>query len=460
MENYNYKQTIPVTTECDVLVVGGGTAGFPAAISAARTGARTILVERFGFLGGCFIGGAIGFHTFYNVYHRDPHAQKEKLVAGIPQEIVDRVTAMGGGMGHLEFTKSELTSVLTPIEPEHFKLLAHEMAQEAGVQLLLHTAAIGALTEDSRIRGVVIHNKAGLQAILAKQVIDCTGDGDIAADAGVPFKNYTKDDGLNTFGRGISLTLRIANVNLEETVAWLEGSAAIRSIVWGAKQGGSGRDLIRAGLNFREVMPEKVKEYGIGGGLITTSIMQHDLTYCNCTWHIPTDNLDAKDLTNSELVLRRQAAKVIRFLRENIVGFENAYLALTSYQLGVRLSRIFDCEYELSREEVLDGTKFDDQIGKLSFVDIPDQFIKDSGWVGVPYRIFIPKAVENLLLGGRMVSHDHLVHQTTRNTVAGMIGGQAVGTAAALSFAAGISPRQLDPQTLRQKLRADGVLLD
>ena len=178
----------PVSYECDVLVAGGGTAGIVAALAAARNGAKTILIDRYGFLGGTLINGAGPLHSFFNLYKAFPGVAKVQVVRGIPQEIVDRMVKAGGSPGHLEQDKGrQLRFRHHPDRLGIFKGVIFDMMEEAGVRVLLHVMAVETIREGNRVKGVIIEGKSGREAILAKTVIDTTGDGDVAAKAGAGF---------------------------------------------------------------------------------------------------------------------------------------------------------------------------------------------------------------------------------------------------------------------------------
>jgi len=446
---------IPVRDEADVLVVGGGTAGPAAAIAAARHGSRTLLIERAGFLGGNLVGGATGFHGFWNVYHREQGAKKVKIVEGIPQEIVDRSLAAGAGVGHIEFQRSlDFNSVYTGLEPERTRVLLYDMVTESGCRVLLHASAAAAWTQGDR-HVVVIQSKAGREAIVARQVIDCTGDGDAAAWLGAPFENFAGEKAWGT-----SLTFRIANIHLERVLPFMEANGEVPQLVIGRKIGGTKDEIVRMTMRWGEKLAAEARARGAAGGMIANSLCRHEITYCNCTWRKYEDNLDPADLTRSEIVLRKAGQAHARFLRECVPGCEEAYVCSHSPTLGVRLSRIFQTEYEIPREDVLGGRHHDDTIGFVSFVDMGDQWIRRAGCFGIPYRAIVPLGVENLLLAGRMISRDEVVFQTTRNTVSCVEQGQAAGTAAALSIERGTTPRRLDPRLLREALAADGAKVD
>ncbi|MDQ1328817.1 MAG: hypothetical protein QG641_2103, partial [Candidatus Poribacteria bacterium] len=169
----------------DVLIAGGGMAGIASAIASGRTGAKTILAEKAGWLGGMGITGATGLHSFFNIFDAHPGAERTRVVDGIAQELVDRVTQLGGAMGHIHMERGgDFVSMLTPVEPETFKFVAVQMCLEAGVKMLFHTVIDEVRANDGHIDGVVVWNKAGRSLIRAKQYIDCTGDGDLSAYAG------------------------------------------------------------------------------------------------------------------------------------------------------------------------------------------------------------------------------------------------------------------------------------
>ena len=267
---------IPVKDEVDVLVVGGGTAGPAAAIAAARHGARTLLIERAGFLGGNLVGGATGFHGFWNVYHREPGAPKVKIVEGIPQEIVDRSLTAGAGVGHIEFQRSlDFNSVYTGLEPETTRILLFDMVSGSGAKVRLHTWAAAARTRQDR-HLVITESKAGREAVVARQVVDCTGDGDVAVWLGAPCENFCGERAWRT-----SLTFRIANMRLETALPWLEAHASVPQLAVGRKIGGTADEVVRLSLRFSGELAAKARERGARPWMICNSLRRHEATYCN-----------------------------------------------------------------------------------------------------------------------------------------------------------------------------------
>jgi flavin-dependent dehydrogenase len=215
----------PVGYECDVVIAGGGTAGVVAALAAARNGAKTILVDRYGFLGGTMLNGAGPLHSFFNLYKAFPGVEKVQVIRGIPQEIIDRLVAAGGSPGHLEQDKGgTYDSVITLVDWEIFKGVAFDMLEEAGVRILLHVMAVGTVMEGSTVKGIIIEGKSGREAILAKAVIDTTGDGDVAAKAGAAF---IKQHGTTRVGMPFGMT----NVDMPRLVRFLEEHDMVTQLI-------------------------------------------------------------------------------------------------------------------------------------------------------------------------------------------------------------------------------------
>ena len=446
---------VPIKAEYDVVVIGGGTAGVVAALAAARGGARTALVERYGFLGGTLIGGATGVHSFFNLYKHAPATEKKQIVKGIPQEMVDRLTEAGGGLGHVEMLLGyDFTSMLTPCEPEVFKLVANRMCKEAGIDLLFHTLIVDAFAVGGQARGLIVESKSGREAILAKRVIDCSGDGDAAARMGAPFTLFKGEANY-----GVAMTFRVANVDLDRAAGFLRGKNALTQHAVAVKYGGSRESTIRIGANFK-AWDSGWESSGTRGWLLSTGIRENDLTYLNCTGVFNLDSLSRDDLAAAEVQLREQVHAMTGFLRRAVGGFEDAHVSATSVQAGVRRTRIIGCQYDLPREAVLEGWSFPDEVARYGFIDNAQYFVKDNGTYGVPYRCLVPKNVDNLLVAGRLISTDQVVHNSTRNTALSMACGQAVGTAAALSLELGVTTAELDSRALRERLAADGAYFE
>jgi 2-polyprenyl-6-methoxyphenol hydroxylase-like FAD-dependent oxidoreductase len=445
----------PVKYECDVIVAGGGTAGVVAALAAARNGAKTILLERNSFLGGSMLNGAGPLHSFFNLYKAFPGVEKVQVVRGIPQEIVDRMVAAGGSPGHLEQDKGgSYDSVITLIDWEIFKGVIFDMMEEAGVRMLLHVMAVETVREGNKVKGVIIEGKSGREAVLAKAVVDATGDGDVAARAGAKF---IKMHGSTKIGMPFGMT----NVDMPRLVKFLEEHEMVNQIVRADKDGSRIDDIIRLGFELKKIplFREYMDKTGIWGPL-GASLHEFNYNYINGTSLPNVDTTDTETLSKAEVTLRKQVMTLSKMLREHIPGFEKAYLTWTPVSVGVRYTRVIECGHDMSLDEIVNCARFDDEVMLYGFHDMaPRVMIKNGGYYGIPYRALIPNGVEGLLVAGRLITSTFEAHMSTRNTVSCMGQGQAAGTAAALAAKTGFSPRDLDVKLLRETLRSQNVFL-
>ena len=447
--------------ELDVLVVGGGNAGCAAALASARHGARTLLVERYGFLGGTATASMVGpWMTF--------HSGSERIVGGIAQEIVERLQRMGGSPGHV-YDSSDYVATITPFDPEIHKALLFEMMRESGVQLLLHAYFLRTLChrEVSRgsVEGAVFATVAGEREYRAAVTIDATADAYVAASAGVA----TQQGDSRGRVQPASLMFRLSHVDLAKTAAYLrmhpdqmrtslkthERVAPALSAVAGL------HDLWHAAIERGEVdIPREVVSFFI--------TPYPDEVSVNMTRVTNIDPLDPDDLTRAEVEARMQVMQLLEFFRKNVPGFERARIAATGTQIGIRESRRIVGEYTLTREDVLQGRHFDDAVARSAYpIDIHNP--AGSGTVThrlaagesyeIPYRCLVPKNVDRLLVAGRCISTTHEALASTRLTPTVMTLGQAAGTAAALAFRTGGDVRAVDTGLLRGELLDDGVLV-
>lgn len=406
---------VPVVGEYDVVVAGGGLAGAVAAIAAARNGAATILVERLGVIGGTATAGLM---TSFNGF-RNEHAPNElQTVKGLGQEIVDELLEVGGATpltAHGDFG-AELRvghcSYAVGYDPDALQRVLLKLIKAAGAKLLLHTWISGVHMEGpgSVIRGLIVENKSGRQAILGKVVIDATGDGDVAVAAGAPFAKAKK-----TGERMMRATLmvRVANVH-PERIAEQRGCIVIgnTAVVWGPSVGG-------------------------------------------------VDGSDAEDLTAAEIAAREQVPAFMARLRER-PGFEDCVLVATAAQVGIRETRRIVGEYVISESDAVKGARFPDVVA-ISSNPVPGYygqryFFEHEGF-DVPYRALVPLVVENLLLAGRCISAEQVPFQSARSQAPLMAISQAAGTAAALCVRLGVQPRKLDYRTLQATLLSQGAEL-
>ena len=440
---------------CDVLVLGGGMAGIAAALAAARQGASTALVEQAGWLGGIGVIGATGLHSFFNIFDAHPGAERTRVVAGIAQELVDRVQRRGGGLGHIRMERGgDFVSMLTPVEPEVFKLVAAETCREAGIRLLLHSTIDEVRASNGHIDGVVVWNRAGRSLLRAKTYVDCTGDGIVASYAGALVQTFAPGD-PGAYSAGF--TFRLCNVDLARMEADLDRRGLITQLAHAVKPGMSAPDLVRLGIDMRRMRAEGVEN--APRYFLSSSLRPREITYMNCINHGPNDGMNPEHLTEAELDLRAQMFAVADMFRHHVAGCEECYPAGPSPYAGQRRGLAVRCDYELSQEDCTEGRQFDDQIACFSFIDNSRYLVRDAGAYGIPYRALLPRGVDNLLIAGRMMTVDLVAHNSTRNTVCCLACGQAAGTAAAMAAALNGATRQVDPQALQDALRAAGALL-
>ncbi len=445
----------PIAHEADVVVCGGGTAGFVAALAAAKEGARTTLLERHSFVGGTMINGAGPLHSFFNLFKAFPGATKQQVVKGLPQAIIERLARDGATHGHLEMDKGgNYDSVITIIDWEGFKDTAFKMLEEAGVRLLLNTIVSGVMKDGDSVSGVIIEGKSGRQAIKAKVVIDATGDGDAAALAGAGF---VKKHGTTSVGYPFGM----ANVDMMRLARYLEEQGMVTQLVRGQKDGRDGDDVIRLGFDLKKDprFAAFMDKSGMWGPL-GFSFHSNHFTFINTANKRNVDATDTEELTAALVELRHQVMELSRMLVAFIPGFEEAYVSWTPQHLGVRYTRAIDCEVDLSLEQIVSGARFEDEVFLYGFHDCaPRIMIRDAGWYGFPYRALLPKKVEGMLVAGRLLTSDWDAHMSTRNTVSCMAQGEAAGTAAALCALSGVAPRALDTEALRARLKENGVYL-
>ena len=444
----------PVKFECDVLVAGGGTAGTVAALAAARNGAKTVLIERHGHLGGSMINGAGPLHSFFNLYKAFPATGKIQVVRGIPDEIVNRLIKAGGCLGHLEQEIGfEYDSIATIIDWEIYKQVIFEMMREAGVKLLLHTLIADTIVENGAVKGIIVESKSGREAILAKTVIDATGDADVSFRAGAKCTNMFPDG-------HVGMPFGMSGVDIPKAVEYFKDQGLIYSLIHSDK-GSDYDNIVRVGFHLKQVpaFTEFMEKSGMWGPL-TVARHEGDFSFINTTNMKPLDAIDIEEITRAEVELRDQVMTMAGMLKKHIPGFARAYVTWTPVHFGVRRTRIVECEHDISIDEIINAERFHDEVALYGFHDLaPRIIIKDGKFFGIPYRALLPKKIENLLVAGRLITSNWEAHMSTRNTVSCMAQGQAAGTAAALASKSGVSPRMLDTDLVRNKLREQGAFL-
>jgi hypothetical protein len=449
----------PVVAEADVVVVGGGTAGVVGALAAAREGAKTILVEQLEHLGGTIHGGGMAWLSFFNPYKMFPRAKKEQVVFGLPWTLLTRIKDAGGSFGPVENEfGGEKFPDFTVVDPEIYKKVTFEMMRENHVHLMMRTWFSEALVENGKLKGIIVENKDGRSAILAKQFLDCTGDGDLAARAGCDFIREADQDKLyattQVFGMG--------NVDLKRTFEWAKAQG-ICSRVARVNVGTPDETVVGMFIEFRDYPPTaKIWQANGWWGPVFCTTRKNEVYFLNGTMAYPGDALKQDWVHEAEMKLRTATIWVFAdMLKKYAPGFESAYINRTAPLLGVRRTRVIKCEYDITSEDVVNERGFADEIGRFGWVDIEDKSYspKGGGSYGIPYRALLPLKVDNLLVSGRMITAEWEAHMSTRNTVASMVQAEAAGTALAMAAAGGVTARRVDVGKLQARLLERGVYL-
>ncbi len=428
---------IPVVENVEVLVLGGGPAGIHAAAAAARGGAKTMLVERYGFLGGMATAGLVG--PILGVYH---WGTGRRILGGIPWEMLQRMSDQGGALLHEK-------GFHVPFDPEVLRFAADKVVIEAGARLRLHSVAVDAVTEDGRITAVIIESKSGRQAIKAKVVVDSTGDGDIASRAGAPFELGRPEDGaLQPF----TLVFRLANVDLLKI-----------KHIYDTKIGYVAADVRK--LMLKAVQAGELPPFG-GPWIMKGSTVRDNEAFVNVV-RLWGSALDAEVLTNNEITGRDHVMRFVKFFKENIDGMRDCYLMDSASQIGIRETRRFTGDYILSEEDLINEKIFDDSIamgGHIIDIHAPDGTSEQRRDAvpayQIPYRCLVPKKIENLIVAGRTVSTTHVAHASIRVMGTCMGIGQGAGVAAALAAKGDGVARHVNTEDLRSCLKDLGAVTE
>jgi hypothetical protein len=439
----------------DIVVVGGGPAGINAAIAAGRKKKKVLLIERHGFLGGMStIASVYPWMTF----HTENGTQ---VIKGIAEEIVQRLKDRGASPGHLRDTCGFVYSV-TPYDPEVYKVLAVEMLEEAGVELLVHSFVDELKVENDKIQYIEITSKSGRQKIYADVFIDSSGDADLAHLSGAPTLKGRDGDQKT---QPLTMKFRMRGVDLDRIKAHMLSNPDnfFRKTPFD--------ELPELPLTSVQGFYKEWKEADLPinrDQVLFFSGPAKDEVLVNMTRVQDLDATRIEDLTKAEFEGRKQVLMVADFLKEWIPGFENASISSTGAQIGIRESRRIDGEYTLTKEDVTAGKTFDDVICKSGYpIDIhaPSGNGMEIAWVegdgsfDIPYRTLVPKKINNLLVAGRCISTTHEALATTRLTPSAMAVGQAAGTAAAIALDSGTLPGEIDVKALQRELVADKMVL-
>lgn len=443
----------------DVVVIGGGPAGTVAAIAAARGGARTLLVERYGYLGGMLTTAGVGPQMTF-------HARETQVVRGIPEEIVSRLKELNLSPGHMEDYVGYCYTI-TPFDAEGMKYVLETMAREAGVTLLYHTVFTGCTVNDGKIESVRLYAKQGYFDVTAKVFLDCSADADLATAAGVSSVYGRETDHL---AQPMTMNVKVGNVDRDRLIAYVQGN---REDMLGTMPFEKLRLLPRTGMAgaYELVREAKDKE---------EFHIDRDLAFCletnnegefilNMSRVIKKSAVDSFALTEAEIEGRRQAREIVAFMQKYIPGFEQCRMLSTGPQIGIRESRKINGKYKLTGEDLLANKMFADAIAMGGYpIDIhsPDsegmkhRHLKPGSWYSIPYGSLVTEEIENLVVAGRCISVTHEACAAIRVTPIVMAIGQAAGCAAALSVSHGQKANVLDTELLRKKLKEQGVFLE
>jgi hypothetical protein len=443
-------RTLPVYGEFDVVVIGGGPSGIAAAASAAKHGARVLLVERYGFLGG--MGTAGGVTNFAGLYGRKD-GEMRQVVHGVVDELLDRIAALGGLNAPQDGMQGRIR--VRSYDVSAFKCAADQLLVDAKVRLLLHAWAAAVVMEGAHITALIVETKSGRQAIRATSFIDCSGDADIANFAGVPFE---LGDG---HGSGLYPTtmFRVGHVDAQPALAAVGEFKAINTFMEEAQARKPGQyNFPREGAILR---PQK-----------NPAEWRANVTQISNAGGTAMDATDAQQLSDGELEGRRQIAQYFNFMRNELPGFGQSAIVDIAAQIGIRETRRIKGVYALSGEDILSSARFDDAIGINAWpmelhaagrIDwhFPRNWEAGTGRVynDLPWRMLVPQKVDNLLVAGRCASMTHEGQSAARVSGGCFVMGQAAGTAAS-QFRAGQAFKDMDAKPPQLLLRQDGVYFD
>lgn len=442
----------------DVIVVGGGPAGVCAAISSARQGMKTLIVEQNGFCGGMATAGLVGpFMTCYD------SAGENMIIRGLFEEIVDRLVERGfaihpkdvmGGTAFTSWIKIGHDHV-TPFESEGLKFVLDEMLSEAGAEILYHTTFLESILENSKIVGIKTASKSGVEEINAQVVIDCTGDGDVAFRCGVPFEMGNEELGLIQLA---TMFYHISNVDSDALEADIQ--ANINNFY--RKDGVNYRSLHWRVTEARENGDWTLDRVSIG----IFRMPKKDEWCVNTSRIMGVDSTDNRSLTNAEIEGRKQVDEITRFFRKYVPGCADARIKATASHIGIRESRHIKGEYQLTADDLLNAKVPEDSVFiAANSVDVHGRFGPKSNeyvpingkYYGVPYKSLVPVKIDGLLVAGRCLSADSTAAGAVRVMPPCMAMGQAAGTAAALSIKTQCEVRNIDIDKLKLILKEDKV---
>jgi hypothetical protein len=484
----------PIYKKVDVLVAGSGPGGLGATIAAARNGANTLLVERNPYLGGQATASL-------QVWFGGP----TDLVAGIPKEVAQKLDKLGVSR-YIERGRYPPAAKGAPpftyhmsFDPETYKFVVSDMVEESGAKMLVDTWVVDTIVENKVVKGVIIENKSGRQAILSDVIIDATGDADVAARAGASYETLPKSGYLMP----MVMLFRMGGLDYKRIAFYARqhpddfpvffdpvlgvppgefdgiNSASIMGIMAGW------RSLIKEGKEKGELPGNTMRGFTLVG--VSPYTIKRGIGYIHAIQPLRYVPWNADDLNQAKLEGRKSVLKFVQWLKK-VPGFESSFLIDIAPQMGIQDSRRIVGEYMLTRKDIREGRTFEDDITLVTLTWPDISVAEDSGWMlhpaegtelsdsqdrswrdtpwfqtvfGIPYRCLIPKGIDRLLVAGQTISMTYMAHEpgSCRNMTTMMTFGQAAGTAAAVSVKGGISPREIDISTLQKTLQKQGVIL-
>jgi hypothetical protein len=433
---------IKVLREADVVVVGGGPGGHAAAVSAARNGADTVLLERYGHLGGMATGGLV-----IMIPHLSDGTER-MIIAGQCKEWLDRLDVRGASVHqnyedvgsnekelveywrdfHQFFVCEDRVQLGAMVDPEILKCVLNDMVEEAGVKLFLHSWGTKTIVEKNEVQGVIFESKSGRQAILGKVIIDGTGDGDLLLSAGAEFD------------RNIKPNLRIATVAVVFRLGNVDTKTHDKFKKIEAKK-------------YADLMGELVKS----GGFPVAQRSAHDDVLWVSNWIPGLDILNVEDLTRTEVEIRKKMLITYDFFKKKVPGFEKSFILDTASQTGTRGSRRVIGEYMVTEKDWHSGKTYKDTIAVLP--QLRNIVSPEHPHMHIPYRSLVPRKVDNLLVAGRSFSSDDIVNNDYNLIPHCILFGQAAGTAAALAIKSGVKVRNVNIADLKDSLIKQKVVL-
>lgn len=486
-------RNIPVYKKVDVVVAGSGSAGLAATVCAARNGADVLLVERNSFLGG---QSTASFQVWFG--------GATDILTGFSKEMAERLDDLGAaGLLERYRTQTQETGIMPlsyhiTIDPEVWKYIAYDMVEESGAKMITNTWAVDAIVKDREIKGIIIENKSGRQAILADVVIDATGDADIAAKAGASIDKVPKSGYL----MGMVMLFRVGGIDYQKIADYAREHPDDFMPGSGVPPGDfDGKNMASIqGIGGWSSLVKKAKEKGVLPGdwqsgwgresfsiCVSPSAIKRGIGYFDLIHVFKRFPWNAEDVCQAELEGRRRIQTFVEFLK-TVPGFESSFLIDTAPSIGLQDSRRIIGDYVLTRKDLYEGRTFDDDICLITLTWPDIHVSEDEGWImhpsdgsqgdesyrsqirevtyfqtifGVPYRCLIPRNIDRLLVAGQTISMTYMAHEPgpCRGMVPCMHWGQAAGTAAAIAVKQGVSPRKVDIPTLRKTLESQGVNL-